>query len=132
MAQIAHLRISRPTLAQIQVLVEPFHRMFSLDNISIQYPHAAVERVPVSMQPLSLALPTLALIWQLSLERRLLCLSTTVHIFPLGHHTPARSTQDECHNTWSCYQHHADYVPYGRGQEFCGTTEAGPDRSLQA
>lgn len=42
-------RVSRLTLAQIQVLVEPFHRMFSLDNISIQYPHAAVERVPVSM-----------------------------------------------------------------------------------
>lgn len=32
----------------IQVLVEPFHRMFSLDNIAIQYPHAAVERVPVT------------------------------------------------------------------------------------
>ena len=35
---------------QIEVLVEPFHRMFSLDNISIQYPHAAVERVSVSMK----------------------------------------------------------------------------------
>lgn len=33
--------------SMIQVLVEPFHRMFSLDNISIQYPHATVERVPV-------------------------------------------------------------------------------------
>ncbi|CAF9937243.1 hypothetical protein IMSHALPRED_011069 [Imshaugia aleurites] len=31
----------------IQVFIEPFHRMFSLDNISIQYPHAAIERVPV-------------------------------------------------------------------------------------
>ncbi|KAK3175289.1 hypothetical protein OEA41_002536 [Lepraria neglecta] len=31
----------------IQLVVEPFHRMFSLDNISIQYPHAEVERVPV-------------------------------------------------------------------------------------
>lgn len=40
--------VKRLTLAQIQVLVEPFHRMFSLDNIAIQYPHAAVERVPVS------------------------------------------------------------------------------------
>jgi hypothetical protein len=27
---------------------EPFHRMFSLDNLSIQYPHAEVERVSVS------------------------------------------------------------------------------------
>ena len=36
---------------EIQMTVEPFHRMFSLDNISIQYPHAEVERVPVSMWP---------------------------------------------------------------------------------
>lgn len=26
----------------------PFHRMFFLNNINIQYPHALVERVPVS------------------------------------------------------------------------------------
>ncbi len=29
------------------MLLDPFHRMFSLDNITLQYPHAAVERVPV-------------------------------------------------------------------------------------
>jgi diacylglycerol diphosphate phosphatase/phosphatidate phosphatase len=28
--------------------VNPFHRMFSLDNKAIQYPMAAHERVPVS------------------------------------------------------------------------------------
>ncbi|KAJ4303167.1 hypothetical protein N0V90_002060 [Kalmusia sp. IMI 367209] len=32
----------------IQLLGEPFHRMFSLDNLSIQYPHADVERVSVT------------------------------------------------------------------------------------
>ncbi|MCJ1224381.1 hypothetical protein MMC12_001026 [Toensbergia leucococca] len=32
----------------IQLVLDPFHRMFSLDNIAIQYPHAAVERVPSS------------------------------------------------------------------------------------
>ena len=37
------------TITQIQLIVEPFHRMFSLDNISIQYPHADVERVSVGM-----------------------------------------------------------------------------------
>lgn len=31
--------------------MEPFHRMFSLDNIALQYPHAEVERVPLSMLP---------------------------------------------------------------------------------
>ena len=30
------------------MLLEPFHRMFSLDNLAIQFPHAEVERVPVS------------------------------------------------------------------------------------
>lgn len=47
---MTRIRVSRLTVAQIQVLVEPFHRMFSIDNISIQYPHATVERVPVSTQ----------------------------------------------------------------------------------
>ena len=28
--------------------MEPFHRLFSLDNLAIQFPHAEVERVPVS------------------------------------------------------------------------------------
>jgi diacylglycerol diphosphate phosphatase/phosphatidate phosphatase len=28
-------------------LVEPFHRMFFINNINLQYPHALVERVPV-------------------------------------------------------------------------------------
>lgn len=32
---------------QVQFLVEPFHRLFFLSNINIQYPHAEVERVPV-------------------------------------------------------------------------------------
>ncbi|KAI9734001.1 MAG: hypothetical protein M1834_002658 [Cirrosporium novae-zelandiae] len=30
---------------QIKYFLEPFHRMFSLDNLAIQYPHALVERV---------------------------------------------------------------------------------------
>jgi hypothetical protein len=35
--------------AQMQVFAEPFHRMFVLDNLSIGYPHAEVERVPLCM-----------------------------------------------------------------------------------
>ncbi|KAL8719805.1 MAG: hypothetical protein Q9225_003240 [Loekoesia sp. 1 TL-2023] len=31
----------------IQTIAEPFHRMFSLDDLAIQFPHAEVERVPV-------------------------------------------------------------------------------------
>ena len=33
--------------SQTQFFVEPFHRMFSLDSVAIQYPHAEKERVPV-------------------------------------------------------------------------------------
>jgi len=32
----------------VQFFMEPFHRMFALNNIMIQYPHALVERVSVS------------------------------------------------------------------------------------
>ncbi|KAK8217509.1 hypothetical protein M8818_001267 [Zalaria obscura] len=32
----------------LQFFVDPFHRMFSLDDKRIQYPHAEVERVPVT------------------------------------------------------------------------------------
>lgn len=39
--------------AQIQFLAEPFHRMFFLDNLSISYPHAEVERVSVSTYSLT-------------------------------------------------------------------------------
>ncbi|KAK3303674.1 phosphatidic acid phosphatase type 2/haloperoxidase [Chaetomium strumarium] len=33
----------------IQFLMEPFHRMFSLSDLHISYPHAKVERVPLSL-----------------------------------------------------------------------------------
>jgi hypothetical protein len=33
---------------QIVFFAEPFHRMFFINNINIMYPHALVERVPVS------------------------------------------------------------------------------------
>ncbi|MCJ1444546.1 MAG: hypothetical protein MMC23_005048 [Stictis urceolatum] len=32
----------------VQFLITPFHRMFFLDDLAIQFPHAEVERVPVS------------------------------------------------------------------------------------
>ncbi|KAK3940461.1 phosphatidic acid phosphatase type 2/haloperoxidase [Diplogelasinospora grovesii] len=33
----------------VQFLVEPFHRMFSLSDLRISFPHAEVERVPLSL-----------------------------------------------------------------------------------
>jgi diacylglycerol diphosphate phosphatase/phosphatidate phosphatase len=34
------------TLIQLEFIVEPFHRMFFINNINILYPHAEKERVP--------------------------------------------------------------------------------------
>ncbi|KIH88749.1 PAP2 domain protein [Sporothrix brasiliensis 5110] len=34
---------------QIQFFVEPFHRLFFVNDLNISYPHAKVERVPVAM-----------------------------------------------------------------------------------
>ncbi|KAF2398920.1 PAP2-domain-containing protein [Trichodelitschia bisporula] len=31
----------------VQIYIEPFHRMFFLSNLAIQYPHAEIERVPL-------------------------------------------------------------------------------------
>ncbi|RMZ70925.1 pap2 domain [Pyrenophora seminiperda CCB06] len=52
---------------QIQFLASPFHRMFSLDNLSLSYPHATTERVSVPYLFLYAgALPLLLLIaWAL-------------------------------------------------------------------
>lgn len=33
-------------MLQIEFLQEPFHRLFFISNINLQYPHAEVERVP--------------------------------------------------------------------------------------
>ena len=33
---------------QLVFFIEPFHRMFYINDLAISYPHAEVERVPVS------------------------------------------------------------------------------------
>lgn len=66
------------------------------------------------------------------MERRLLCYSATVGILPMGCHTEAWSTSDQCYNTRSCYQHHADYISGGCVQKRSWTTKTGLDRTLQA
>ncbi|KAI9673055.1 MAG: hypothetical protein M1817_003219 [Caeruleum heppii] len=35
--------------ALLESFVEPFHRLFALDDVSLQFPHAERERVPVGM-----------------------------------------------------------------------------------
>ncbi|CCU74860.1 diacylglycerol pyrophosphate phosphatase [Blumeria hordei DH14] len=50
--------------------IEPFHRMFFINNINLQYPHAAVERVSVSRNVLYAGLiPLLVLFAWLGIER---------------------------------------------------------------
>lgn len=36
------------SLPQLAFFVEPFHRMFVINDLNISYPHAEIERVPVS------------------------------------------------------------------------------------
>ncbi|KAL9000698.1 MAG: hypothetical protein Q9169_000734 [Polycauliona sp. 2 TL-2023] len=48
---------------QILSIAEPFHRMFSLDNIAIQFPHAEIERVTVRIIPLIIILISTLLIY---------------------------------------------------------------------
>ncbi|KAK0742767.1 phosphatidic acid phosphatase type 2/haloperoxidase [Schizothecium vesticola] len=40
----------------ILLFVEPFHRMFSLDDLRISFPHAEIERVPISLDLLYVVL----------------------------------------------------------------------------
>lgn len=42
---------NKPPQFQIQFFVEPFHRMFSLNDLRIAFPHAEVERVPLRKPP---------------------------------------------------------------------------------
>ncbi|KAF2429280.1 PAP2-domain-containing protein [Tothia fuscella] len=54
----------------VQFFMEPFHRMFFLDNLAIQYPHAEIERVSVPWLFLyTLALPLLSLLLWILLTR---------------------------------------------------------------
>lgn len=54
----------------IQFFAEPFHRMFFINNINIMYPHALVERVPVSWNIMyAVAVPLVCLVLWLSISR---------------------------------------------------------------
>ncbi len=79
------------------MLVEPFHRMFSLDSIALQYPHAAVERVPVCMKdPRVRSVVVDAEVN--SLEHRIRRRPTSLHHPSLGSRLPARFPQNACHD----------------------------------
>jgi len=54
----------------IQFFIEPFHRMFSLDNRAIQYPHADIERVPAYMNIIYAGVGPLGflLVWAIILQ----------------------------------------------------------------
>ena len=61
---------SQPDGLQIQFFMEPFHRMFVLNNLNIQYPHALVERVSVGWNMFYAgAVPLLTLVLFLGLSR---------------------------------------------------------------
>lgn len=49
---INNVEVTSDDILQVATIAEPFHRMFSLDDRALQYPHAEAERVPVSTDPL--------------------------------------------------------------------------------
>lgn len=54
----------------IQFFAEPFHRMFFINNINIMYPHAMVERVPVTWNIIyAVGVPLICLVVWLSASR---------------------------------------------------------------
>ena len=59
------------TGVQTEIVAEPFHRMFALDNIALQFPFAEVERVPVSKKLNKLSKQVRADIEQVNMERPL-------------------------------------------------------------
>lgn len=62
----------RVEASQTQFLIEPFHRMFSLDNHAIQYPHALIERVSVRRSTLKNKIGLFQINEHIGLENHLL------------------------------------------------------------
>lgn len=52
----------KPPVPQIALLVEPFHRLFYINDLAISFPHAEVERVPVALNVVYAAAVPLVLI----------------------------------------------------------------------
>jgi hypothetical protein len=76
--------------AQIQFLAEPFHRMFFLDNLAINYPHAEVERVSVGKYTIQQLFSLMKLTSPLSMALHLRRCGTPRHHRPLGCPRPSR------------------------------------------
>ena len=66
------------------------------------------------------------------MEHSLLSPPTAIHNHRLGQSAPAGRAQDERHYTGPRHQYHARIVPYRHSQKYSWSTEAGPDRTLQA
>jgi len=76
---------------QIQLFITPFHRMFYLDNMAIQFPFAKSERVPMRMA--SFAFLEYLLTCSGSMVHRLLRRLSRARPPPLGHYNPPIRTQ---------------------------------------
>lgn len=55
-------KLINPSGPQIALLVEPFHRLFYINDLAISFPHAEVERVPVALNVVYAAAAPLVLI----------------------------------------------------------------------
>lgn len=107
------------TAQQIQLFVTPFHRMFSLDNRSIQYPFAVHERVPVckSIQQHGMALLILTTSYSMG------CCLGRLYSFPdhprLVRNVSSRCAKDASNGTRAIRGFDADLTPNGYNKK-CG------------
>jgi hypothetical protein len=116
-------------LEQIQFM-NPFHRMFSLDNKAIMYPFAVHERVPVctTLPARSCSLYTYSVSSMVGHTRRR---DTLRYYTRLVCHVASRSTPNTSHGARATGSSDADIVPDGLDQECSGKTSSRSTLALQ-
>jgi hypothetical protein len=114
---------------QIQFFIEPFHRMFFINNINILYPHTLHERVPVSWNIIYAGVvPFICLVVWLAIAR------SSVHKFHvtiLGLLIRLLSSLNLLFIAYS-QQHLPHNLHHRRRQECCWAASTRLDISLQA
>lgn len=110
-------------LEQIQS-INPFHRMFSLDNKAIQFPFAVHERVPVCTTP-EISIRTRCTHPISSVVDHIRWRDTLSDYPRLVRHDAPRGTKDSSDGARAAGSPGADLFPDGRGQECGGKTSSG-------
>lgn len=123
-------------LQQIATIVEPFHRMFSLDNTALQFPHAEVERVSTSKKPtpthsVTKEEPTQTDFVFARLEYNILRPYPVNIVGSMGRHCSTRSAQSPCYNSGPFHQLCSHFLPHRHHKELGRPSQTRSNCSLQ-